>query len=81
LTFWLQIVYSQLVVLARAVGKAAAKMRWQRQWQVTRDRRTLNHFEAGPRIGSMTSLQKTEKAKFGKILSKATNVYQTAENK
>jgi hypothetical protein len=38
-------------------------------------------FETGPQIGSMTSLPKQENAQFGKILSKATDFYRTAENK
>jgi hypothetical protein len=41
----------------------------------------VDEFEAGPYLGSMSSLQKTEKAKFGKILSKTTGFYQAAENK
>jgi hypothetical protein len=38
-------------------------------------------FEAGLHIGSMSSLQKTEKDQIWKILSKAICFYQTAENK
>jgi hypothetical protein len=81
LTFWLQIVYDQSVVLARTVRKAAAKTkrRWLKVMRYTKPA-TLNQFEAGPHIGSMTSLQKTEKGQFWQILSKATGFYQAAEN-
>jgi hypothetical protein len=41
----------------------------------------LGQFETGRRLGSMSSLQKTKKAKFGKILSKVSGFYQATENK
>jgi hypothetical protein len=57
-----RIVYDGSLVPAQAFRKAAAEMRWDKVRSGYARPATLNELEAGPGLGSMTSLQKTEKS-------------------